>query len=76
MTSASDGGDPTVPIGSAIIQTLKLAGPQSATALARRLQLRKANVLTACHTLAAARQIRRLGKRVGPSSTFPLCGAQ
>lgn len=63
MTRASDHGEPTVPIGSAIVETLHVAGPQSATALARRLQLRKADVLVACRALAAACQIRRLGKR-------------
>ena len=63
MTRASDDGDPTVPIGSAIVETLKVAGPQSASALTRRLQLRKADVLVACRALAAASQIRRLGKR-------------
>src|SRR5712692_9652675 len=63
MTSPSDRVDPTVPIGSAIVDTLKAAGPRSATALARRLTLRKANVLVACRAVAAAGQIRRLGKR-------------
>ncbi len=63
MTSPSDRVDPTVPIGSAIVDTLKAAGPRSASALARRLTLRKANVLVACRAVAAAGQIRRLGKR-------------
>jgi hypothetical protein len=63
MTHASNDADPTVPIGSAIVEDLKVAGPQSASALARRLQLRKADVLVACRALAAASQIRRLGKR-------------
>lgn len=52
-----------VPIGSAIVDALKVAGPRSASALARHLGLRKADVLVACRTLAAASQIRRLGKR-------------
>jgi hypothetical protein len=63
MTAASDDGDPSVPIGSAIVSALKVAGPRSASELARRLQLRKADVLLACRALAAKNQIRRLGKR-------------
>jgi hypothetical protein len=63
MTLASNDGDPTVPIGSAIVEALKVAGPRSASELARRLQLRKADVLGACRALAAASQIRRLGQR-------------
>jgi hypothetical protein len=62
MTSPSDRMDPTVPIGSGIIKALKVA-PQSASALARRLKLRKADVLVACRALAAAGQIHRLGNR-------------
>src|SRR5712691_4055720 len=63
MTRPVNRVDPTVPIGSGVVTTLKAAGPQSASALARRLQLRKADVLVACRVLAAAGQIRRLGKR-------------
>jgi hypothetical protein len=63
MTDGSNDRDPTVPIGSAIIEELRLAGPQSASALARRLQLRKTDVLVACRALATASHIRRLGKR-------------
>jgi hypothetical protein len=58
----SNDGDPAVPVP-AIVEALKVAGPRSATALARRLQLRKADVLVACRALATASHIRRLGKR-------------
>ena len=63
MTSSSKPSDPAVPIGSEIVRALKLAGPLSANALARRLKLRKATVLAACGALAAVDHIRRLGKR-------------
>lgn len=66
MTSPSDGVDSTVPIGSVIVKTLKVAGPQSASAVARRLKLRKADVLVACRALAAAGQIHRMGNRWAP----------
>jgi DNA-binding Lrp family transcriptional regulator len=58
MTRQSDRREPAVPIGSAIVETLKVAGPRSASALARRLRLRKADVLAACRALVAAGQIR------------------
>lgn len=63
MTRPLNRADPTVPIGSAIVAALKAAGPQSANTLARRLKLRKANVLVVCRALAAADQIRRMGNR-------------
>ena len=63
MTSPSIRVDPAVPIGSGIAKALKAAGPQSASALARRLKLRKADVLVACRVLASAGQIHRLGNR-------------
>jgi hypothetical protein len=63
MTSASDRRNPTVPIGSVIVHSLKSGGPRSASALAQCLRVRKADVLRACRALAAAGQIHRLGKR-------------
>jgi hypothetical protein len=63
MTSLQDRCDSTVPIGSTIIQALKAGGPQSGSDLARRQQLRKANVLVACRALAAVGQICRMGQR-------------
>lgn len=66
MTSPSDRVDSTVPIGAVIVKTLKVAGPQSASAVARRLKLRKADVLVACRALAASGQIHRLGNRWAP----------
>ena len=44
MTRAAARGDSPVPIGSAIVKALKAAGPRSASALARDLKLRKADV--------------------------------